>query len=128
MNIPKGGSLSSAPTPANTPVSLSETPVPQNFSMSSFDSQKVSLRRGEEDEEDIIHPPEVRRRVNALKNLQHKHAILDAEYREEILAIEAKYLEKFKPLYDEVKRNSRSFRAKSETDVENNKALQIRFF
>lgn len=45
-------------------------------------------------------PPEVKRRVKALKNLGQKHAELEAEFREELLALERKFLDKYQPLYE----------------------------
>lgn len=44
--------------------------------------------------------PEVRRRVNGLKSLQNKHAVLEAEFQNEILALEKKYLALYTPLYE----------------------------
>ncbi|KAI8918534.1 hypothetical protein DFJ77DRAFT_455955 [Powellomyces hirtus] len=46
-------------------------------------------------------PPDVKRRMNALKNLQDKHTKIEAEFREEVLALEKKYLLKYQPLYDQ---------------------------
>lgn len=44
--------------------------------------------------------PEIRRRVNGLKSLQNKHAVLEAEFQNEILALEKKYLALYTPLYE----------------------------
>jgi len=44
--------------------------------------------------------PDVRRRVNGLKSLQNKHAVLEAEFQNEILALEKKYLALYTPLYE----------------------------
>ncbi|KAI8346097.1 hypothetical protein B0O80DRAFT_470108 [Mortierella sp. GBAus27b] len=44
-------------------------------------------------------PAQVRRRVKGLKSLQHKHASLEAEFQNEILALEKKYLALYTPLY-----------------------------
>ncbi|KAJ3050325.1 hypothetical protein HK097_008707 [Rhizophlyctis rosea] len=45
-------------------------------------------------------PAEVQRRLNALKNLQDKHTAIEAKFREEILALEKKYLTQYQPLYE----------------------------
>ncbi|KAG0267123.1 hypothetical protein DFQ27_009143 [Actinomortierella ambigua] len=44
--------------------------------------------------------PVVRRRVRALKALQKKHAVLEVEFQNEILALEKKYLALYTPLYE----------------------------
>ena len=44
-------------------------------------------------------PPAVRRRVSGLKGIQKDHAKLEAEFQEEVLQLEKKYLQKFTPLY-----------------------------
>lgn len=44
-------------------------------------------------------PAHIRRRVKGLKGLQHKHAALEAEFQNEILALEKKYLALYTPLY-----------------------------
>ncbi|KNC97515.1 histone chaperone NAP1 [Spizellomyces punctatus DAOM BR117] len=45
-------------------------------------------------------PAEVKRRLNALQNLQDKHTAIEAAFREEVLALEKKYLTKYQPLYE----------------------------
>ncbi|KAI9351304.1 hypothetical protein BDR26DRAFT_423766 [Obelidium mucronatum] len=45
-------------------------------------------------------PSDVKRRVNALRNLQDKHSELEAKFREEVLALEKKYLTQHQPLFD----------------------------
>jgi nucleosome assembly protein 1-like 1 len=44
-------------------------------------------------------PLPVRRRVAGLKGIQKDHAKLEAEFQEEVLQLEKKYLQKFTPLY-----------------------------
>lgn len=44
-------------------------------------------------------PADVRRRVKGLKSLQHKHAVLEADFQKEILALEKKFLALYTPLY-----------------------------
>ena len=44
-------------------------------------------------------PADVRRRVKGLKSLQHKHAVLEADFQKEILTLEKKYLALYTPLY-----------------------------
>ncbi|KAJ3289945.1 nucleosome assembly protein [Rhizoclosmatium globosum] len=46
-------------------------------------------------------PSDVKRRVNALRNIQDKHSALEAQFREEVLALEKKYLTKHQPLFDQ---------------------------
>ncbi|KAJ3091963.1 hypothetical protein HK102_012123 [Quaeritorhiza haematococci] len=45
-------------------------------------------------------PEEVKRRLNALQNLHDKHSELEAKFRDEVLALEKKYLGLYQPLYD----------------------------
>ena len=44
-------------------------------------------------------PEPVKRRINGLKYLQSQHAELEGKFQEEVLALEKKYLELYKPLY-----------------------------
>lgn len=44
-------------------------------------------------------PESVKRRINGLKYLQSQHAELEGKFQEEVLALEKKYLELYKPLY-----------------------------
>ncbi|KAI8367587.1 uncharacterized protein BYT42DRAFT_504411, partial [Radiomyces spectabilis] len=45
-------------------------------------------------------PAPVKRRINGLKYLQSKHAELESQFQEEVLALEKKYLELYRPLYE----------------------------
>lgn len=45
-------------------------------------------------------PASVKRRINGLKYLQSQHAELEGKFQEEVLALEKKYLELYKPLYN----------------------------
>lgn len=45
-------------------------------------------------------PPAVRRRVAGLKGIQQEHAKLEAEFQEEVLALEKKFFAKYSPLYE----------------------------
>lgn len=45
-------------------------------------------------------PKAVKRRINGLKYFQSKHAELEAKFQEEILTLEKKYAELYKPLYE----------------------------
>ncbi|KAG2176298.1 hypothetical protein INT43_005532 [Umbelopsis isabellina] len=44
-------------------------------------------------------PTDVKRRLNGLKYLQTKHAEIETQFQEEILELEKKYLELYRPLY-----------------------------
>ncbi|KAI9004243.1 hypothetical protein BC832DRAFT_79639 [Gaertneriomyces semiglobifer] len=44
---------------------------------------------------------DVKRRLNALQNLQDKQALIEAEFRKELLELEKKYHGKYQPLYEE---------------------------
>ncbi|CEI89257.1 Putative Nucleosome assembly protein 1-like 1 [Rhizopus microsporus] len=46
-------------------------------------------------------PAPVKRRLNGLKYFQSKHAELENKFQEEVLALEKKYLELYKPLYEQ---------------------------
>lgn len=45
-------------------------------------------------------PAAVQRRINGLKFLQSKHTELEGKFQEEVLALEKKYLELYRPYYD----------------------------
>src|SRR6266498_5019184 len=45
-------------------------------------------------------PEDVKARINSLKYYQAEHAKLEAKFQEEILALEKKYLELYRPLYE----------------------------
>ncbi|KAI8382927.1 nucleosome assembly protein-domain-containing protein [Blakeslea trispora] len=45
-------------------------------------------------------PISVKRRINGLKYLQSKHSELENKFQEEVLALEKKYLELYRPLYE----------------------------
>lgn len=45
-------------------------------------------------------PPQVRKRVAGLKGVQKEHAKLEAEFQEEVLALEKKFFAKYSPLYE----------------------------
>ncbi|RHZ43477.1 hypothetical protein Glove_1096g1 [Diversispora epigaea] len=45
-------------------------------------------------------PEEVKDRINGLKYYQSEHAKLEAKFQEDILALEKKYLELYRPLYE----------------------------
>lgn len=45
-------------------------------------------------------PASVQRRVNGLKFLQSKHSELESKFQEEVLALEKKYLELYRPYYE----------------------------
>jgi nucleosome assembly protein 1-like 1 len=44
-------------------------------------------------------PISVRRRINGLKHFQSQHAELQGQFKQEVLALEKKYLELYRPLY-----------------------------
>ncbi|KAI8087789.1 uncharacterized protein B0P05DRAFT_585003 [Gilbertella persicaria] len=46
-------------------------------------------------------PTSVKRRINGLKFLQSKHSELENKFQEEVLALEKKYLELYRPLYEQ---------------------------
>ncbi|OAD72762.1 hypothetical protein PHYBLDRAFT_89747, partial [Phycomyces blakesleeanus NRRL 1555(-)] len=45
-------------------------------------------------------PAQVKRRINGLKYFQSKHGELEHKFQEEVLALEKKYLELYRPLYE----------------------------
>ncbi|KAJ3107880.1 hypothetical protein HDU97_002812 [Phlyctochytrium planicorne] len=66
-------------------------------------------------------PGEVNRRLIALKNLQEQHSGIEAKFREEVMALEKKYLEQYKPLYE--KRAAIVSGTVEPTDAECNRAV-----
>ncbi|RCH80876.1 hypothetical protein CU098_001286, partial [Rhizopus stolonifer] len=106
-----------APTPQNTPInaapinSQSAPSVPpiseenETISTSGFkDSNNPALlsmlqgKLGNLVNEPL--PAVVQRRINGLKYLQSKHSELEGEFQKEVLALEKKYLELYRPLYN----------------------------
>ena len=68
-------------------------------------------------------PRVVKRRVNALKNLQVKCAQIEAKFYEEVHDLERKYAVLYQPLFDKVMlSNTLFFKCKIQED---NKALEI---
>ncbi|CAF1112805.1 unnamed protein product [Didymodactylos carnosus] len=57
-----------------------------------------TARESESDE--LVLPPEVIRRVNALRNLQAEYHYLEATFFEEVHDLECRYLKKYQPLYE----------------------------
>ncbi|CAG8577570.1 6360_t:CDS:2 [Paraglomus brasilianum] len=68
-------------------------------------------------------PEEVKRRINGLKFIQTQHAKLEARFQEEILALEKKYLEQYKPLYDKRSKMVQGELEPSEEEVEAGKKI-----
>ncbi|GAO52823.1 hypothetical protein G7K_6890-t1 [Saitoella complicata NRRL Y-17804] len=99
-----------APTPQNTPASvsapigsLSKAPgvptISEEAQVSMIQGKLGSLVGRSSGYVESL-PPAVRRRILGLKGIQEKHAKLEAEFQAEILELEKKFLEKYKPLYE----------------------------
>ncbi|ORX89108.1 NAP-domain-containing protein [Basidiobolus meristosporus CBS 931.73] len=104
-----------APTPNNTPsvfAPINSSMRPPSLSKldeeadSSGDQQLFQNLQGklgsfaEESAQNIKNlPVDVKRRIYGLKHLQSKHAELELKFHEEILELEKKYLELYRPLY-----------------------------
>ncbi|KAI8968999.1 hypothetical protein BDF20DRAFT_907825 [Mycotypha africana] len=99
-----------APTPQNTPINTAPISSPFNPSIAAISEEmetittpgvmnmlqgKLGYLSGEANL-----PPAVKRRINGLKYLQSKHTELEAKFQMEILALEKKYLELYRPYYD----------------------------
>ncbi|CAG8476324.1 148_t:CDS:2 [Acaulospora colombiana] len=63
-------------------------------------------------------PKDVRRRIHGLKSYQAEHAKLEAKFQQEILALEKKYLELYRPLYEKRSNIVRGESEPSEEDIE----------
>ncbi|EIE89702.1 hypothetical protein RO3G_14413 [Rhizopus delemar RA 99-880] len=106
-----------APTPQNTPINtapISSQSIPAVPSISeeietistpgvsgSSNPALMSMLQGRLG--NLVNEPlpaVVQRRINGLKYLQSKHAELEGEFQKEVLALEKKYLELYRPLYD----------------------------
>ncbi len=117
--------IASAPTPQNTPANsapiTSRATVPseptidedaaaeraamasafaQNPALASMIQGKLNTLVGRSSGYIESLPPLVRRRIFALQGVQKQHASLEADFQEEILQLEKKYAQKYKPLYD----------------------------
>ncbi|KAI9496849.1 hypothetical protein BDB00DRAFT_757610, partial [Zychaea mexicana] len=109
---------STAPTPQNTPInpapitstyrpnisSISEdmetiTTPGNNPALISMLQGKLGSLVGQSSGYIESLPEPVKRRINGLKYLQSQHAELEGKFQEEVLALEKKYLELYKPLY-----------------------------
>ncbi|CAO3702836.1 unnamed protein product [Rhizopus stolonifer] len=105
-----------APTPQNTPINaapINSQLVPAVASISEEEIETISTpgasgnpalvsmlqgRLGNLVSEPL--PAVVQRRINGLKYLQSQHTQLEGEFQKEVLALEKKYLELYRPLYN----------------------------
>lgn len=63
-------------------------------------------------------PEDVKARINSLKYYQAEHAKLEAKFQEEILALEKKYLELYRPLYEVRSKIVRGEREPTEEEIQ----------
>ncbi|KAI9249870.1 nucleosome assembly protein-domain-containing protein [Sporodiniella umbellata] len=106
-----------APTPQNTPINaapISSKSVPSVPSISEESEGNPNLGATDPNNHALLNmlhgklgdlanePPSaaVQRRINGLKYFQSKHSELEGEFQKEVLALEKKYLELYRPLYD----------------------------
>ncbi|KAL7275147.1 histone chaperone [Rhizina undulata] len=129
-------SLASAPTPQNTPSvnapisSHAEQPrvatiEEEAASIFASNPQLVSMIQGKLGSlvgrssgyiESL--PVPVRRRITGLKGVQKEHSKLEAEFQEEVLQLEKKYLAKFTPLYEKRSKIVNGVTEPTEAEVE----------
>ncbi|CAG8509482.1 8295_t:CDS:2 [Acaulospora morrowiae] len=69
-------------------------------------------------------PEDVKRRIHGLKCYQSEHAKLEAKFQEEILALEKKYLELYKPLYEKRSKIIRGDVEPSDEEIATGAALE----
>jgi len=116
--------LATAPTPQNTPATASTLPTPasqapsiptiteedgpsagvsamfQNPALVSMIQGKLGTLVGRSSGYIESLPAPVKRRLTGLKGLQAEYSKLELKFQEEILELEKKYLEKYRPLYN----------------------------
>ncbi|CAN3360900.1 nucleosome assembly protein 1 [Diutina catenulata] len=122
-NIPKNGDISKAPTPQNTPSSVtnsylrSQPPtvstiseegeanqsaaaqLAQNPALLQMIQGKLSTLVGQQSGYVDTLPKPVKNRVYGLKAVQQSQMKLEAEFQKELLELEKKYFAKYQPLY-----------------------------
>ncbi|KAI9024440.1 hypothetical protein CLU79DRAFT_747188 [Phycomyces nitens] len=96
-----------APTPQNTPINpapMTSTFRPTVTTISeneTINATRFAGLTGRTSVQIESLPLSVRRRVNGLKYFQSKHTELEEKFQEEVLALEKKYLELYRPLYNQ---------------------------
>ncbi|KAL0075046.1 nucleosome assembly protein-domain-containing protein [Phycomyces blakesleeanus] len=100
-----------APTPQNTPINPAPmtstfrptvTTISENETINTASaSTRFAGLTGRTTVQIESLPSSVRRRVNGLKYFQSKHTELEEKFQEEVLALEKKYLELYRPLYNQ---------------------------
>ncbi|KAJ9056927.1 histone chaperone [Entomophthora muscae] len=69
-------------------------------------------------------PEEIQTRINGLKGLQLKHSELESKFNQEVFELEKKYLELYKPLFDERSKIVNGIAEPCTEDVEAGKQLR----
>ncbi|ORX50162.1 NAP-domain-containing protein [Hesseltinella vesiculosa] len=86
---------SSAPTPQNTPINAA--PITSAFRPNFTSISEAMESQGINNPQ---YPANIQRRLFGLKYFQSKHAELEGQFQEEVLALEKKYLALYQPLYN----------------------------
>lgn len=117
--IRKHGDIAKAPTPQNTPSSVANLYLKQqqpavpptieedenlaglanNPALLQMIQGKLSLLVGQQSGYIDLLPASVKRRVLGLKAVQQQQMKLEAQFQQELLALEKKYFSKYEPLY-----------------------------
>ncbi len=133
----KLGEIAQAPTPQNTPASitgsyLKQHPQTQPTIAEEPSSQLLSLIQGKlgtlvgKDSGYIDSlPKSVKNRVAALEAIQKDHLKLEEEFQKELLELEKKYFKKYEPLYNRRRDIVNGDVEPTEEEIEKGKALHI---
>ncbi|KAI8065590.1 hypothetical protein BC940DRAFT_303775 [Gongronella butleri] len=98
-NLDIKNTTSSAPTPQNTPINAAPITTAYRPNFASI-SEAMESQGGLFGASVQQLPVAVQRRLFGLKFFQSKHAELEGQFQEEVLALEKKYLALYQPLYN----------------------------
>lgn len=142
----KHGDISKAPTPQNTPSSLTnsylksqppgvstiseegergvQSQLANNPALLSMIKGKLGTLVGKNSGYVDTLSPEVKNRVHGLKYLQKQQMALEADFQKELLELEKKYFSKYEPLYSRRRRIVTGNEEPTPEEIEEGKELQ----
>lgn len=143
----KNGDISKAPTPQNTPASVSNSylksqppsvstiaeegetkgigkQLANNPALLSMIEGKLGTLVGQQSGYIDSLPKSVKKRVFGLKSIQQQQMKLEAEFQKELLSLEKKYFKKYEPLYERRKKIINGAAEPTPEEVEEGEALK----
>lgn len=135
----KNGDISKAPTPQNTPASITnsflknqkptvpsineenEVDLANNPALMSMIQDKLLTLVGKESNYISTLPTQIKNRVFGLKSIQSSQLKLEQEFQKELLDLEKKYFKKYEPLYEKRKKIVNGELEPTEEEIEEGK-------